>query len=592
MHLRLPSPGPAVSRALCTAGALAALASPFTSPLGAQIGRPGVTPVRPSVYAITNARVVPVGSAEIPRGTVVVRDGLIAAVGPSDRTTAPADARVIDGAGMTVYPGFIDAHTSLGIPAPAGQQGGGQAAMLAMLAGNTQQQGASTSPNSRYPEGLQPEVSALGLMKITGDPFEGARSAGIATVLVAPRTGVFAGTSALVSVVPDAPQDILVRTPVALHIGFTPLRGQYPGSLLGVFAAIRQMFHDAQRYGALQAAYTRNPRGMRRPENDESLAALLPALRREMPVVMQASTAREIERALDLAKEFNLRAVISGGAEAHLVASRLRAENVPVIASLNFPRAPQNRAADADPEPVRVLRERVEAPKNAGRLATAGVTFAYTSGGMTNMTEFLPALRRTVDEGLSRERAIRALTTDAAQLLGVGDRLGTLEVGKIANLTIVRGDVFDAAGRVVHVMADGELFDVREAPAGRGAGGAAGRAADAAATAAANPAAGQWLLTVSLEGKEHRVTVELQQRGEAVSGSFQGALGTGSISNGSIDANGDVRFTAPITTDETQEATFNGTITGNQIRGTVTIVGEAPGTFVGSRPSARQGTRP
>ncbi|MBA3891616.1 MAG: amidohydrolase family protein, partial [Gemmatimonadaceae bacterium] len=200
-----------------------------------------------------------------------------------------------------------------------------------------------------------------------------------------------------------------------------------------------------------------------------------------------------------------------------------------------------------------------------------------------------------------RDRAIRALTADAAQLLGVGDRLGTIEAGKIASLTVVRGDLFDASARVVHVMADGELFDVREAPAARGgtgaagaaAGGAAGRAAaDAAASAAANPAAGQWLLTVSLEGKEHRVTVELQQRGEAVSGSFQGALGTGSISNGSIDANGEVRFTAPITTDETQEATFTGTITGNQIRGTVTIVGEAPGTFVGSRPSARQGTRP
>src|SRR5690606_11550075 len=145
--------------------------------------------------------------------------------------------------------------------------------------------------------------------------------------------------------------------------------------------------------------------------------------------------------------------------------------------------------------------------------------------GMSNMTEFLPALRKTVEEGLPRDRAIRALTSDAAQLLGVGDRMGTIEPGKIANLTVVRGHVVDAGSRVVHVIADGDLFDVREAPAGRGAG-AAGRAGDAAA-AAANPASGQWLFTVALEGKEHRVTFELQQRGEAVSGSFQGALGTG-----------------------------------------------------------------
>lgn len=588
MQVPLPGHGRATARALVAAGAFAMLGASLARPLPAQIGRPGVTPARPAVYAITNARIVPVSGAEIARGTVVVRDGLIDAVGPGDRTPAPADARIIDGAGLTVYPGFIDAHTSLGIPAPRQQQGGGgQAALAAMLGAGPQE--ASVSPNSRYPNGLQPEVSAVELMQISGDPFDAARAAGIAAAVVAPRTGIFAGTSALVSLLPGTPQDIVVRGPVALHVGFTPLRGQYPGSLLGVFSAIRQMFYDAQRYGALQVAYARNPRGMRRPDHDASLAALLPALRRDMPVVMQASTQREIERALALAKEFNLRAIISGGAEAHLVAPRLKAEGVPVIASLNFPRAPQQRVPDADPEPVRVLRERVEAPKSAGRLASTGVAFAYTSGGMTSLGDFLPAVRRTVTDGLPRDRALRALTLDAAQLFGVADRLGTIEPGKIASLTVVRGDVFDSTSRVVHVMSDGQLFDVRE-PSAAARGGQAARGA--AADAAANPASGQWLLTVSLEGKEHRITVELRQQGDALQGSFQGALGTGPIANGSITAAGEVRFSAMITTDETQEAVFNGTINENQMRGTVTIVGEAPGTFVGSRPSTSPRTRP
>lgn len=582
MHLRLPRPGPAAGRAFATLGALA-LATSLPSSLDAQIGRPGVTPARPAVYAITNARVVPVGSAEIARGTVVVRDGLIAAVGPSDRTRPPADARVIDGTGLTVYPGFIDAHTTLGIPAPAPQRGGGggQAAMLAMLGGGAQQQGESAAPNSRYPAGLQPEVNAIDLVRIEGDPFDGARRAGFAVALVAPRTGIFAGTSALVATAPDAPQDILFRTPVALHVGFTPIRGQYPGSLLGVFAAVRQMLYDAQRYGQLQAAYAQNPRGMRRPETDLSLAALQPALRREMPVVMQANTQREIERALDLAREFNLRAVIAGGAEAHKVAPRLRAAQVPVIATLDFPRPPQNRAADADPEPLRVLRERADAPKNAGRLAAAGVTFAFTSGG-ANAPDVLAALRKSVGEGLPRERAIRALTLDAAQILGVADRMGAIEPGRIANLTIVRGDLFDASSRIVHVMTDGKLFDVPEpAAGGRGARGAGPGAADRPATR--ELATGQWSVTVTLEGQEQRITLDLQQRGETLRGSIQGALGAAQIANATITPEGEFRFTVSVTTDETNEAAFAGTITSNQMRGTVTIVGEEPGTFVGSK---------
>lgn len=589
MHLRPSRHGPVAGRALALTGALAALVTTLATPVAAQIGRPGVTPARPSVYAITNARIVTVGGAEIPSGTVVVRDGLIAAVGPSSRTAAPADARVIDGNGMTVYPGFIDAHTSLGIPAPRPQsgQGGGQAAMLAAFGGGgAQQQGASTAPNSRYPAGLQPEVNALDLMKIESDPFDAARSAGFAAAVVAPRTGIFAGTSALVALAPEAPQDILFRGPVALHVGFTPIRGQYPGSLLGVFAALRQMLVDAQRYGQLQAEYARNPRGMRRPETDLSLAALLPALRREMPVIMQANTQREIERALDLAKEFNLRAVISGGAEAHAVAQRLRTEQVPVIATLAFPRAPQNRAADADPEPLRVLRERADAPKNAGRLAGAGVTFAFTSDG-ANMNDVLPALRRTVNEGLPRARAIRALTLDAAQILGVADRMGTIEPGKIANLTIVRGDVFDSTGKVVHVMTDGRLFDVRETPAAGGRGSRAGGSRNAADSPPQAPgavrASGQWSVTVTLDGTDRRITLDLQQQGETLRGSIQGALGAAQIANATITREGEFRFTVSVTTDETQEAAFAGTITSNQMRGTVAIVGEEPGTFVGSR---------
>jgi imidazolonepropionase-like amidohydrolase len=603
MYLALPVGGErALRRTISSAATIVVLIAPFAA-LDAQIGRPGVTRATPSTYAITNARIVTGTGPVIDRGTVVVRDGLIAAVGAAVAT--PADARVFDGSGLTVYPGIIDPYTNLGIPAPRAQQGGGgqQAQLAAMLGAPQGQSDPGAAANSRYPAGLQPEVQAIDLMRLDGDPFDAARSAGITAALSVPRSGIFMGQSALITLRPgrDAP-DLIVRSPVALHVGFTPLRGQaYPGSLLGVFSSLRQMLLDAQRYQQLQDAYSRNPRSMRRPDHDASLAALAPVLRREMPVVMLASTQREIERALDLAKEFSLRVVIAGGNEAHLVAARLRAENVPVIATLNFPRLTQAPSADAEPEPARVLRERVEAPRNPGRLAQAGVRVALTSYGMNNLSEYHASLVRAVENGLPRDRAIRALTIEPAEILGVADRLGSIEVGKVANLTVVRGDLFDREGRVTQLFVDGVQMDVRAPQAPGAAAGAAGRAGAAPGAAAAGPGpggapaaqaagvGGMWNVSLSFEGQDHQITILLQQDGERMRGGIQGPLGTAQISNGSIGADGDLQFTVPVTlTGTTEEAVFAGRLDGTTIRGTVTVVGHPAGTFVGQRPSPRE----
>jgi len=552
----------------------------------AQLGRPGAERATPTAYAITNARIVtaaPQAPGTIERGTIVIRNGVIQAVGTAVAT--PADARVIDGNGLTVYPGLIDAHSSLGIPAPRGQRDlaarfpGVPAEVLAFAASQQagqQQQQPSGAPNSLYPPGLQPEIRAIDQIRIEAEAFDAAHTAGITTALTVPRTGIFLGQSALISLAGDTPQELLVRSPVALHVGFTPLRqGTYPGSLLGVFSSLRQMLLDAQRYGQLQAAYARNPRGMARPQHDASLAALQPVLAREMPVVMWAGTQREIERALDLAKEFNLRAIIAGGNEAYMVVNRLRADGVPVIASLNFPRRTERQSEDADPDPVRVLRERAEAPKNAGRLAQAGIRFAFTDGGMSNLgTDFLGNVRIAVENGLTQDHAVRALTIDAARILGADDRIGSIEAGKLANLTIVRGpSLFDRDARVTQVFIDGRPIEVRPP---RSDGGSAGIAS------------GTWTVTATTDQGEKTLTLNLQQEGERLRGGIQGDLGSGQISNGSIDAAGEFRFTVSVTiAGETNEATFGGTITGASMRGTVAIVGRPTGTFEGTRATGR-----
>ena len=534
----------------------------------------------PGAYAITNARIVPVAGPTIERGTVVIRDGLIAAVGAS--VQVPADARPIDGAGLTVYPGFIEAFGSLGMPSARGAGGGGAPGgppgAGAFFAG--QQQQTPAADVGLRAEGQRPEVMAIDLVRPTAESFTDAQAAGFTAALTAPTSGIFIGQSAVIGLRDGQPQEILLRSPAATHVGFSTGRGfggGYPNSLLGVFAVLRQTLLDAQHYAAEQTAYTTNPRGMRRPTADPGLAALLPALRREVPVVMAANTQREIERALDLAKEFNLRPVIAGGQEAHKVAARLKAENVPVLLGINFPSRPTNRSADADPEPLRVLRERVEAPRAPATLLDGGVRVALQAGGAYG--DFLANLRRATENGLSRDAALRALTVVPAELLGVGDRLGTIETGKIANLTVVRGDLFTPAGRVTQLFVDGRPIEVR-APAAGGQG-----------TQAAGPTlSGTWTMTVTLDGTDRPVTLQLQQQAAELRGTLQGALGTVQIGSGTVQGDTAFSFRATITLpDGTEEATFTGTLSGNSVQGTVQIIGHPTGSFVGTRPNGGRG---
>lgn len=515
-------------------------------------------------YAITNARVVTVAGPVIERGTIVIRNGLIAAAGAN--VSAPPDARIIDGTGLTVYPGLIDSYTNLALPeaSPAPSPGGGGGGFFA--APPPRQAG---GPNSTQPAGLQPEVMVEDVIRPGGNEIESSRNIGITTALTSPRTGIWMGQSALINLSGDTSQQMIVRSPVAMHVGFTPLRGTYPGSLMGVFATLRQMMLDAQRYRDAMEIYERNPRGTRRPETDRSLAALVPVVEGRMPVVMLANSKREIDRALDLAAEFKLRLIVAGGREADRVAERLAKQNVPVLLSLNLPRRTTAAIPEADPESLRVLRDRVEAQQTAGKLVKAGVRFAFQSGALANISELMVNAGRVIENGLQPADALRAFTIWPAQILGVENQLGSIEAGKIANLTVTRGDLFDRNTRVAHVFIDGRPIDLRPAADGPSRGNLSGT----------------WTVNVNLGQGDTPITLNLRQEGDRLTGSISGTLGAGEISNASTGA-GEVRFTVALNIEgQTKEATFAGRFSNNEIRGSVTVVGSAPGTFTATRSS-------
>ncbi|HXI27835.1 MAG TPA: amidohydrolase family protein [Vicinamibacterales bacterium] len=416
----------------------------------------------PNVYAIRGARIVTAAGTPIESGTIVIRRGVIDAVGAS--VAIPPDATVVDGSGKIVYPGLIDLGNTRAADQPAPQPPPNMR---------------TTAELERWKRTqiLKPQARAADAVNVDDADLTRLASAGVTTVLALPAGDVIAGQSALVNVVapPDEPQIgnivdgrrglIVVKSPIALHVSF-PDRPRaapngYPESLMGVIAFVRQAFVDAQHYAE-------GGRG----EDDAALEAMQPAIERKMPVALEANEGRQILRALKLARELKLDPIVTGARHADDVVADLKAQNVRVIYSLNYPVRPRTLAPEAD-EPIAALRERADAPKVPAALAAAGVTFAFASAGASDPKDFVKNAAKAVKAGLSEDAAIRAMTMTAATIAGVGDRLGSIEKGKIANLVVTDGNLFDDKTKIARVFVEGRpvaLDAAPPAPAGRGRG--------------------------------------------------------------------------------------------------------------------------
>jgi imidazolonepropionase-like amidohydrolase len=543
--------------------------------------------------ALRGATVVTVTGATIQKGTVIVRNGLIEAVGAE--ITIPADARVIDATGLVIYPGLFDSYTNLGVQAPAAASGPASMASMGSLSPGGQGgrgQAAPTAPGS----GLLPEISVVDQLQIGPTTFESQRAAGITTVLTGPRGGVFQGRSAVINLGDESADKLILKTPFSLNIGFGGARGAYPGSPMGVFAFLRQSLLDARHYQEEWSRYRVSPRGATRPELNRSMEALQPVINGEMPVIFNVATVREMKRAIALAEEFNLKYLLSGGLQSYQIADYLKSKKATVLLSLSFPQKPAG-LEDPESESLRTLRERAEAPTAAAALSKAGVTFAFTSGGLTRPADFIINAQRAIQAGLSKEEALRALTIYPARILGLNEQLGSIEKGKIANLVLTTGDLFDRNTQVKHVFIDGRKFDIKaessgpgarpNGPAGQGGpNGPAGRNRGGAAAPqtalAASPAAGVWSVVLQAPGNEITATLNLKQDGEAVSGEVVTPHGTARISEGRLAGN-ELTLGYSLNVEGQQiQIVSRGRIDGDNMRGTMQAMGQNF-SFSGSR---------
>ena len=422
-----------------TAGRASA-AVPTTTPAA------GLREGAPATHAFTGARLVVAPGQVIDRGTLVVRDGVIAAVGAD--AAPPADARVWKLDGKTIYAGFIDAYGEL--PAEASRLG------------SSERQGAGY-----WNAHVVPQVNADARYTLDAEANKKLRSQGIAARLMAPSVGIIKGASALVATGDETGPRSILKGQTALHLMLTPAqraRDNYPMSPMGTMALVRQALCDARWYAEAWKAYEAD-RGLARPERSDALAALQVYASGKAPVMFQTSNELYLLRAKQVADEFGLQTIIRGSGREYRRLEAIKAAGLPTVLPLNFPKAPRVTTPETA---MSVSLERLMhwdlAPENPARLDAASVKIAFTSFGLSDPGAFLAAVRKAVRRGLPPDAALRALTVTPAELFGLDERLGTLAPGKLASFVIADGDLFDKKTKLLETWVDGRRYEIDTAP--------------------------------------------------------------------------------------------------------------------------------
>jgi imidazolonepropionase-like amidohydrolase len=464
IHRRLLPPCCAIFFFAVTAVAPAA-------PPSTEILPPGYRPVPPGVHALVGANVVVKPGKALTNATVIIRDGLIESVGADAKV--PADARVWEMKGLTVYAGFIDPYLTLGAktpekPAtPADEESGSDftaAGSIRFFGLNPQTREtpgpgyevSQVTPERRVAQAFAPDSKAL----------EKLREIGFTAGNVVPEKGVIRGTSAFALLGDMEPNRAVIKPDVFQHISLATERrgpgGGYPGSLMGIIAVVRQSFFDAQHYALVQADYSKHPAGHPRPAYNLGLEALEPAVEHKMHVVIEPHDALMVDRATRLASELKLDYYLLSSGQEWRRPDLAKAANVPFIVPLDFPTLPK-MPTDDDWQQISLdqLRAWDWASENPAVLHQQGLEIALTTFSLGNKADFRKNLKLAIERGLPETNALAALTTIPAKLCGVDKQLGTIEPGKIANLTVVDGKgYFDTDSKINSVWIDGRYYRI------------------------------------------------------------------------------------------------------------------------------------
>jgi imidazolonepropionase-like amidohydrolase len=462
--------GVALATALCAA---------FPSP--AQILPPGFRPKPVGVHALVGGKVVVQPGQTLENGTIIIRDGLIESVG--ENISVPADARVWDSKGLTIYAGFIEPYLPVGgTNQPVSTTATEPIDAGSFTSGGVGFYGAPGQRTDLGPRGASYEINRVTPEYQAGQNYspdaktiKPLRELGFTAAVIAPQRGIIRGSSALVNLVEANPNEVIVRPDVFQHIAFDPAgdgERTYPNSLMGVIAVVRQSFFDAQHYQQIRGgeapdepAHAEARPTKARPEYNPSLNALIPAAEGKQRVLFEPGSALMMDRAARVARELKLDfAIVSCGQEWRRP-DLAKETGATFIVPVNFPNLPK-LPSEEDWEQITLdqLRAWDWAAENPALLRQQNLAIALTTYSLGDKKAFRKNVKAALERGLSETDALAALTTIPAQLCGVEKQLGTIEPGKIANLTIVDGGgYFDPEARVREVWVDGRNYFVQTA---------------------------------------------------------------------------------------------------------------------------------
>ncbi|HWY76663.1 MAG TPA: amidohydrolase family protein, partial [Verrucomicrobiae bacterium] len=387
------------------------------------------------------------------------------------------------------------------------------------------------------------------------------RDSGFTTVVSAHTGGIFPGQGAVLVLGGQRNGDMVVKSPVVIPVSLQPLGNftSFPGSLMGTLGYVHQVWLDVDWSTKAETIYDKNPRGVARPRYDRTNSALADALEDHALVLIPANNTVQIRRSFELVDRWHVTGAIYGGQMSYEVADEIAAKKLPVLVDLKWPEADK----DADPDEVpslRTLRLRDRAPSSPAALAKAGVRFAFYSGGITAPKEILKAAKKSIDAGLASDLALRALTLSPAEIFGVADRLGSIENGKIANLIIADGDLFDEKTKIKNVFVDGHKFTIHEPEKPK--------------DPPKGDLTGKWKLSYTTpEGTEESTADLTMARDGSLSGTVSSKRGTQNILSGSLSTD-KFTFTINVVLDDgPADAVFTGTFDGTTMKGNIHVVG-------------------
>lgn len=509
-----------------------------------------------STIVLKNATIIPQPGQTIENGQILIKNGLIEAVGKS--VTVPANAKVIDADSLYVYPGFIEGLSRTGVPRPKEQEE------------RREIKDPGNPPNDAA--GIQPERSVIDLLKADDSSIESMRKLGFTAAHVVPYGNMLPGQGAVILLGGDKPQEMVLAARTSLLSQLDGARRMYPATGMAVMSKFRELYKQAQQAQQHEQNYKSKPRGMNRPAYNGVLEAFYPVLNKEQPVFFVAEGVKDVYRVLALQEELDFPLVLAEVKQGFFMTEDLKSKGFPLLLSLDLPEAKEAKKEAGDkqkeekpsPEQEALKKRREEAiakhQSQAATLDKAGLTFGFSTLEVKS-GDVKDNLLKIIEKGLSEDKALAALTTVPAEMLGMSDMLGTVEKGKIANLVVTDKPYFTKEANVRYVFVDGQAYEY-EAKKSK-------KKSDDDAVVSAD---GEWSYTIDIPGQVMNGTFKIKSTEGQLSGTITSSQNDEAGELQDIVLNGNkLSFSFPYDAQgQAMKVTYEVIIDGDEFEGSVT----------------------